>query len=123
MGFWSSIGDALSSAGHFIGNTVHEGLDDIENVGKSALGYMNDAKDKTFSTAGHLIDGAENLGGQVVSGAEHIVEKGESIISTPLLIIAGGLALFLLSPNFSKAVDVGGRVGEQALKNPAIMGI
>ena len=123
MGFWSSIGDGLKEAGHFIGSTVHEGLEDIENMGKSAAGYIGSAKDQAFNTANHLVSGAEDLGKDAIDSGKEVIEKGESIISTPLILLAGGLALFMLSPNAGKAIEVGGQLGGQALKNPAVMGL
>lgn len=118
MGFWNSITNGFEEVGHFIGNVVHEGFNDIENIGKSAVNYIDDAKDQAFSTANHIIGSAKDLGDDVIKGGENIVGKATSVISTPLIIIAGGLALFLLSPNFSKTVEVGGQLGQQALKNP-----
>jgi hypothetical protein len=123
MGFWQSLGDGLSDVGHFVGGSVHEGLNDIDNIAKSAAGYLNDAKDQAFNTAGHLISGVEGLGEDIIQTGGDIIKKGESIKSLPLLILAAGVSLFLLSPNAGKAIEVGGQLGGQALKNPAVMGI
>lgn len=121
MGFWNSLVDGVEKVGHFISETVHEGFNDIENMGKSAENYINSAKDETFNTANHIIGAGEKLGEKVLQTGEDISGKFTSVISTPLILIAGGLALFMISGNMSKAIDVGGRLGESALKNPAIM--
>lgn len=116
VGFFKSLWDDFKSVGNFVG----KGFDDIENVAKSGLGYISDVKDQSFGLANHLVSGAEGLGSQAIEGVKGIAEKGESIISTPLIIIAAGLAFFLLSKNAGTAIEVGGRLGEKALQNPGL---
>ena len=122
MGFWDSISDGLSAAGHWLGDIAHQGLNAIESVGSSGVGLMHDAQTNITHVADGLVSGAEKLGEGVLKTGENIVGDVKSVISTPLIIIAGGLAFFLFSQNFGKAIDVGGKLGSEALKNPAVMG-
>jgi hypothetical protein len=121
--FFKSIGNDLSSVANFVGSKVSEGFDDVENIAKSGAGYINNVKDQSFGLANHLVSGAQDLGDKTIGGVKDIVQKGESIISLPLIIVAGGLAFFLLSKNAGEAIKVGGQLGSQALKNPAVMGL
>lgn len=121
--FFKAIGNDLSSVANFIGSKVSEGFDDVENIAKSGAGYIDDVKNQSFGLANHLVGDASNLGSKVIGGVQGIVEKGESIISLPLIIVAGGLAFFLLSKNAGEAIKVGGQLGSQALKNPGVMAL
>ncbi len=121
--FFKAIGNDLSSVASFIGSKVSEGFDDVENISKTGAGYINDVKNQSFGLANHLVGDAKDLGSDVIGGAKGIIEKGESIISLPLIIVAASLGFFLLSKNAGKAIEVGGQLGSQALKNPAVMGL
>lgn len=121
--FFKSIGDDLSKAANFVGSELGKSFDDVQNVAKSGMGYLDDVQKQGFGLANHLVGDAKDLGSEVIGGVKGIAEKGESIISLPLIIIAGGLAFFLVSKNAGEAIKVGGQLGSQALKNPAVMGI
>ncbi len=123
VNFFKELGSDIKSAANFIGDGFKEGFKDISNIGSSAEHQISNVTDKTFGLADHLVSGAEGLGNKAIGGVQSTISGFENIISIPLILVAGGLAFFLLSPNFSKSVEVGGRLGEQALKNPAVIGI
>jgi len=116
--FFRAIDNDLNKAAGFVGGLLHEGLNDVESFGKSAEHYMESAKDQAFQTAGHVISGGEDIIKDGINTGGDIVKGGENIIAIPLILLAGGLALFMLSGNAGKAIDVGGKLGSQAMKNP-----
>lgn len=121
--FFKAIGNDLSSVANFVGSKLGDGFDDVQNIAKTGAGYLDDVQKQGFGLANHLVSDAKDLGSDVIGGAKDIVGKAESIVSLPLIIVAGGLAFFLLSKNAGKAIEVGGQLGSQALKNPGMMAL
>lgn len=119
VNFFKEIGNGLKDAANFIGSKVDEGFNDIKNIATSSEGEIKNVADQGFGLANHLVSGAEDLGSKTIDGVKGTITGAENILTIPLILIAGGLAFFLLSPNAGKAIEVGG----QALKNPAVMGI
>lgn len=118
--FFRGLGNDLEHAAGYVGGLIHEGLEDVESMGKSAAHFIDSAKDEAFSTANHVISGGEDLGKDVLATGKGIVDKTESIISIPLILLAGGLALFMLSGNAKVAIQEGSRVAQQGMKNPEL---
>lgn len=115
VSFWNSIENGFSSAGHFIGNVAHEGYTDFNNMAKGAEGVVKDVANKGFSTVDNAVNGVVNLGKNAEDKVSGIVTGAESVIAIPLILIAGGLAFFLLSSNGGKAIDIGGQIAMQKL--------
>lgn len=123
VGFFKSIGNELSKIGNFVGDGIKEGFDDVKNVAQSGMGEIKDIGDNSFGLANHLVSGAEGLAGKGIDGVKGIVGGAENMLSIPLILIAGGVAFFLLSKNAGTAIEVGGRLGEKALSNPGLMAV
>lgn len=121
--FFKAIGNDLSSVANFVGSKVSEGFDDVENIAKTGAGTIDNIANQGFGLANHVIGSGESLGGKLIGGAKDIVGGAEGILSIPLILIAGGIAFFMLSKNGGEAIRVGGQVATQALKNPGVMAL
>lgn len=115
VSFWNSIENGFAHIGHFVGDVAHAAYTDFNNMAKGAEGTVKDIADKGFTTVDNAVNGVVSLGKNAENKVGGIVTGAESVISLPLLLIAGGLAFFLVSPNAGKAIDVGGQIAMKKL--------
>ena len=76
----------------------------MDDVAKTGFGTVNNAVNQVAG----LGKNAENRIGGAIQGAE-------SAITLPLILIAGGLAFFLVSKNAGKAIEIGGQIAQKKL--------
>lgn len=115
VSFWNSIESGVSGAAHFLGNAAHEAFTDFNNMAAGAESTVKDVATKGFSTVNGALHDVKDLGVNAENKLSGIVTGAESIISLPLILIAGGLAFFLISPNAGKAIDIGGQIAMKKL--------
>lgn len=100
---WSifqKIGNAFSSVAHSIGDAISGGYQDTKNIisgaGKTIQTQLNNVHDeinKVTDGVEHVATGVLDTGKNII---EHTEDKFSSIVSMPLLLIAGGLGLFMV---------------------------
>lgn len=90
---FQKIGDGLKSVAHAVGDFFSSGYKEVKDVASGAADkistQVNKVTDAVSGTVNHVI----SEGSKIITNTEDSI-KG--IISTPLMLIAGGLGLFLV---------------------------
>jgi hypothetical protein len=97
---FTEISEGLQSLAHTIGDGLSAGYHDVKDVvsgaGQQIKAQVNNVKDEI----NHVVDGVKDLGGKIIDKGSNLIENTEnkftSIVSTPLMLIAGGLAAFMI---------------------------
>jgi hypothetical protein len=115
VSFWHSINNEFNKVGNFFGGILHQGFTDFNNLSNTAAQTIQNVANRGFTTVDNTVKGAVDLGKNTEKTIGGAVSGFENILSIPLILIAGGLAFFLLSPNAGKAIDVGGEIAMKKL--------
>lgn len=98
--FLSKLGDGISNIFHSVVGAISGGYHDAKDIVSGVGSGISHQLDNVSGQLNHIIDGAEKTAGNVLKTGENIIthteDKVGSIISTPLMLIAGGLGLFLV---------------------------
>lgn len=113
--FWNSIKSEFSAAGNFLGSLAHQGFQEFNNIASNAEGVTKDIANKGFSTIDSTIHGAVNLAQNAENKVSGLVSGAEDILSLPLILLAGGVAYFLISKNGETALNIAGNVAMKKL--------
>ena len=110
--FFQKIADGVKSLAHTVGGALSGAYNETKNIVSGAAGVIGSQLNNVHDEINHVVSGAENVAGNVLKTGENIITNTEnkitSIVSTPLLLIGGGLALFLVM-NGRGITDLGGK--------------
>lgn len=98
--FFQKIGDSLNSLAHTVGDALGGGYKEVTSIvsgaGKTIQTQLNNVHDEVNS----IVSGAKDLGTSIIDKGSDLIKNTENkftgMISTPLLLVAGGLAAFMV---------------------------
>lgn len=97
---FTEISDGIKSLAHTVGDALGTGYHDVKDVVSSAGKAIGTQANNIKDEINHVTDGVKDLGGKLIDKGSDLIKNTEnkftSIISTPLLLIAGGLAAFMV---------------------------
>jgi phage-related protein len=97
---FDKIESGFDSVEHTIGNAVHEGYSSVKNVVSGAGHFVSQQSSNAYNTVNHVIQEGSNIISKGIDTGKSIITSTEnrltSVISTPLMLIAGGLGLFMV---------------------------
>jgi hypothetical protein len=98
--FLHKIGNGFKTIGHTIGNTISGGYHSVKNVASGIEKTITTQINNVHDNINHIVDKVTDLGGKVVQTGGSLVQNAENKLSStftmPLILIAGGLAAFLV---------------------------
>ena len=113
--FISKIEDGFKSVMHSVLSVASSGYQDAKGAVSGITGSISGGLGKAEDTLSHIVDDGKDLAGKVLDKGGEIISNTEnklsSMVSTPLMLIAGALGLFVvlngkgLTDIGSKAVD------------------